>query len=621
MKYRRLAAIAAALFTASGCFAAFPASAAEMSELIDVSSFVIHDENFVHLSKGTYLRDVSYLFDEQDKAPTSPDNMNVGSEVLKATSKANWTPNQQTEYGAASFYMDMGANYVITAIAFLDTNGTPVWTVSDGEPFSWHAIAEQKMDYYNSWRVIKLDKPEPTRYLHFSSDYCDSGVSELAIYGYKKSELTAAQISKTAPKEPLYPISGNETPAGNRVGFNAFIDDPMTAMMSAGTVREYHNFSWMLDSDCKVKFTQGTWGDMDSYYKSLHDRGINVIPCIQGGSTAVSGRIGKHLVTRFLFYSTMLTIVTMFLSQPFFRVPGGEAALTQREVSGVLDFFLDVIPGDILSPFIQGDFTQLIIVALILGNAFLIAGPKAQALSSLVDEAYTVGLLVAEWIGDLSPGFVALLIILGIQKDTIHMLLGIWKPILLVSLFAMLALFLKMLRASLLFRVPVRTLCLKMKESFILSLRTFSIETPYSASQECCEKKLGISSQLTSYSLPIGLICFMPVSTFASTILTLYAAECYDVPVSFVWMIMALFLAVTLGAAGPPTAGIGILTYTVMFSKLGIPTQALTLVLAGDILMGFVIYPVNQALLQLELVFEADKLDVLNHKILRKPVK
>ena len=289
MKYRRLAAIAAALFTASGCFAAFPASAAEMSELIDVSSFVIHDENFVHLSKGTYLRDVSYLFDEQDKAPTSPDNMNVGSEVLKATSKANWTPNQQTEYGAASFYMDMGANYVITAIAFLDTNGTPVWTVSDGEPFSWHAIAEQKMDYYNSWRVIKLDKPEPTRYLHFSSDYCDSGVSELAIYGYKKSELTAAQISKTAPKEPLYPISGNETPAGNRVGFNAFIDDPMTAMMSAGTVREYHNFSWMLDSDCKVKFTQGTWGDMDSYYKSLHDRGINVIPCIQGGSTAVSG--------------------------------------------------------------------------------------------------------------------------------------------------------------------------------------------------------------------------------------------------------------------------------------------------------------------------------------------
>ena len=290
MKNGRLVSAAAAFSVAAGSFNAFPASAVEKSELLDVSGFVIRDENFVHLSKGTYLRDVSYLFDEQDKVPESPDNLNVGGDVLKATSKSNWTPNQQMEYGAASFYMDLGANYVITAVAFLDTNGTPTWTISDGEPFSWHKIAEQNMNFYNSWRAIKFDKPEPTRYLHFSSDYCDSGVSEIAIYGYKQSELSDSQKKRTAPEKSLYPVSGETvTAAGKRLGFNAFIDDPITAMMSAGIIREYHNFSWMLDNDCKVKFTQGTWGDMDSYYKSLHDRGISVIPCIQGGSTAVSG--------------------------------------------------------------------------------------------------------------------------------------------------------------------------------------------------------------------------------------------------------------------------------------------------------------------------------------------
>ena len=290
MKNGRLVSAAAAFSVAAGSFNAFPASAVEKSELLDVSGFVIRDENFVHLSKGTYLRDVSYLFDEQDKVPESPDNLNVGGDVLKAASKANWTPNQQMEYGAASFYMDLGANYVITAVAFLDTNGTPTWTISDGEPFSWHKIAEQNMNFYNSWRAIKFDKPEPTRYLHFSSDYCDSGVSEIAIYGYKQSELSDSQKKRTAPEKSLYPVSGETvTAAGKRLGFNAFIDDPITAMMSAGIIREYHNFSWMLDNDCKVKFTQGTWGDMDSYYKSLHDRGISVIPCIQGGSTAVSG--------------------------------------------------------------------------------------------------------------------------------------------------------------------------------------------------------------------------------------------------------------------------------------------------------------------------------------------
>ena len=64
-------------------------------------------------------------------------------------------------------------------------------------------------------------------------------------------------------------------------------------------------------------------------------------------------------------------------------------------------------------------------------------------------------------------------------------------------------------------------------------------------------------------------------------------------------------------------AGIGILTYTVMFSRLGIPAQALTIVLAGDILMGFVIYPVNQAMLQLQLILEADGLGLLKHNILQ----
>ena len=345
---------------------------------------------------------------------------------------------------------------------------------------------------------------------------------------------------------------------------------------------------------------------------------LSVLTTVCGvGSISVTGKFGKRMVARFLLYSTLFTVVTLFLCQLFLLSPCRQRRDLTGEVSGVLEFFLDVFPGDILSPFIEGDFTQLIVVALVLGNAFLIAGTKVQTLVTLVEEANTAGLVIAEWIGDLSPGFVALLIVLGIQDSTIHMLIGIWKPALLITVFSLAALGLRMLHISLRYKVPLRTLADKMKDSFLLSLKTFSVETSYTANKTCCEKKLGISRQLTAYGLPIGLICFMPVSTVASTILTLYAAECYQVPVSLVWSIMALFLAVTLAAAGPPTAGIGILTYTVMFSRLGIPAQALTIVLAGDILMGFVIYPVNQAMLQLQLILEADGLGLLKHNILQ----
>ncbi|MDD6279976.1 MAG: hypothetical protein PUA81_09360, partial [Oscillospiraceae bacterium] len=91
---------------------------------------------------------------------------------------------------------------------------------------------------------------------------------------------TAAKTSDT-PKTNLT--------AGGTVGFNAFIDDPMTAICAAGNVREYHNLNWLIDSDGKIKFTQGSWGDMDSYYAAMKAQNINIIPCFQGGSSYIYG--------------------------------------------------------------------------------------------------------------------------------------------------------------------------------------------------------------------------------------------------------------------------------------------------------------------------------------------
>ncbi|MBQ8960667.1 MAG: hypothetical protein IJ071_05560 [Ruminococcus sp.] len=284
---KTLAAVCAASLLSTGAFTGAVSAEEKTPHLLDVSQFVVQDENMVYIG-ASYLRDASYLFDEQDKVPESAESPTVSSEVLKETSKANWTPNQQMAYGPAQFYIDMGANYVITGIAFLDTNGTPTWTVSDGEPFAWNDIATVNMDSYNWWRAVTFDDPKPTRYLHFSSDYCDSGVSELAIYGYKESELSSDQIKKTSAKSKEITIP-TRLDAGKAFGFNAFIDDPMTSIMAAGNVREYHNLSWLIDSSGKVKFTQGTWGDMDSYYTAMKEQDIDIIPCFQGGNAYIYG--------------------------------------------------------------------------------------------------------------------------------------------------------------------------------------------------------------------------------------------------------------------------------------------------------------------------------------------
>lgn len=285
LKRTMAAACAAAVFAVSTIPGAVSAEE-KTPGLLDTSQFIVMDEDLINLS-AEWLRGAEVLFDEQDKVPSAPGE-NVTSETLSATSKKNWQPNQNGAYGAADFYIDLRANYVITGIAFLDTNGTPAWTISRGEPFAWEDIAQVNMDSYNWWRSIEFEDKTPTRYLHFTSDYCDSGVSELAIYGYKDTDLTAAQIQKTSAKEKEIDIPTREN-AGLAFGFNAFIDDPMTSIMAAGNVREYHNLSWLIDSTGKVKFTQGTWGNMDAYYTAMKEQGIDIIPCFQGGSAYIYG--------------------------------------------------------------------------------------------------------------------------------------------------------------------------------------------------------------------------------------------------------------------------------------------------------------------------------------------
>ncbi len=276
------------LLTAAALSAAslpVPAMAADPEPaLLDVSQFTILDENLVHLGAG-HLRDVSWLFNDQDKVPASPTETSVDAALWEATDHLNWKPNEQAEFGENSFYIDLGANYVITGFCFLDSNGIQDWCVESGEPFAWEEIAAFTTDAYNTWRGVTLEETTPTRYLRFSTASGDTGVSEIALYGYKASELTDEQKAITAAKP-----SGSEQTnltAGGRVGFNAFIDDPMTAIMAAGNVREYHNFSWLLDESGKTKFTQGTWGDMDSFYSAMKAQNISIIPCFQGGSGVI----------------------------------------------------------------------------------------------------------------------------------------------------------------------------------------------------------------------------------------------------------------------------------------------------------------------------------------------
>lgn len=336
------------------------------------------------------------------------------------------------------------------------------------------------------------------------------------------------------------------------------------------------------------------------------------------GSVATGGKAGRKMLLRSILISTILTVVALLIAIKAFSLHYYDSPMTGTRFTSVLDFFLQFIPNDILSPFISGDTRQIILVAVIFGNAILVAGTQSDALLVLVEQLNATALIVAGWVGKVSPFFISILLILGLWHGAYQPLLRCWQPFLLFLVLSVLALAGWMLWVSRTRKVPFRKLARKIKPSFLLALRTASVDVAYGDNALCCEKRLGISPKVTSYGLPLGLVIYMPSATMATMVFTAYAAKTYGIVISTVWCITAVTLTVTLLAATPPMAGIGLLAYAAIFSRLGIPSDGLTIALLADILFGFVTAAVNQAMLQMELVIHADRIGELNLNILRK---
>ena len=81
---------------------------------------------------------------------------------------------------------------------------------------------------------------------------------------------------------------------------------------------------------------------------------------------------------------------------------------------------------------------------------------------------------------------------------------------------------------------------------------------------------------------------------------------------------MLVIIAVILSVATPPVLGGALTAFTMLFLQLGIPVEALVMVMTIDVIVDFFSTGMNMAMVQADLAVQAKKLDILNKNILHK---
>ena len=202
-------------------------------------------------------------------------------------------------------------------------------------------------------------------------------------------------------------------------------------------------------------------------------------------------------------------------------------------------------------------------------------------------------------------------------SDSLDQIAGAWKPIAVYILFILLLLGAVLVYVAAKEKVSLPVLARKMFPTFLIALTTASSSAAYGTNMNCCEEKLGISSRITNFGLPLGIVLYMPGTAINYLIVGMYMAVCYQVEINLSWLLIAVVITSILAIATPPIPGGGLTCYTVMFLQLGIPEEALALTMTLDLIFDFISTAASQTFLQAELILQADKLGFIKKEVLR----
>ncbi len=336
------------------------------------------------------------------------------------------------------------------------------------------------------------------------------------------------------------------------------------------------------------------------------------------GDSTVFGKIGRKMVMRFVTVILFFTTIAGVVFSMFFVSFSDEGTGGGISVKVGIDMLLDLIPKKLSEPISSGNTMQVVLMAIIIGVTLVILGSKAKTVSKLINEGNNIIVYITGIISKLLPVFIFIVILDMIWSGNVRQFISMWKPI--VAFVAVLAILLGLMIMAVSTRenVSAQKLMKKMLPTFLIGFGTAS---SVAANGECSDslyRTMGVNKRFVEFGQPVGGVVFMPSTAINFMVAAIYMASYYKVKVSLLWFIIAIMICTFVAIATPPVPGGAIAAYSVIFAQLGIPTEAVAIVVTLDILFDFIATACDGAFLQLELIRQADENKMLNFDVLRK---
>lgn len=320
------------------------------------------------------------------------------------------------------------------------------------------------------------------------------------------------------------------------------------------------------------------------------------------GDTKKLGNVGGktlafYLVTTAVAVAVALGIGTLLrpgIGLDMSKIQVNASDIETMESTSLVQTILNIIPDNPIKSLASGEMLQIIVFALIIGVILAKLGERAETVSNFISQFNDIMMEMTMMVMSLAPIGVFSLIartfatigfsaFVPLAKYMIAVLIA-----LAIQCFGVYQILLKLFTGL----NPVKFI----RKFFPVMAFAFSTATSNATiplSIDTLYKKMGVSKKISSFTIPLGATINMDGTSIMQGVAVVFAAQAFGIHLSMMDYITVIGTATlaSIGTAGIPS--VGLVTLTMVFNSVGLPVEAIGLIMGIDRILDMTRTAVN----------------------------
>lgn len=319
------------------------------------------------------------------------------------------------------------------------------------------------------------------------------------------------------------------------------------------------------------------------------------------GDTKTLGKVGIKTVLFYLFTTALAVVIALTtahiinpgLGLDMDAIQTAEVTATASDTS-LVDTLLNIIPKNPIGSMADGDMLPIIVFALFVGIMLAKLGSKASTVSNFFSEFNDVMMEMTMAIMKLAPAGVFCLI----ARTFANLGFSAFKPMLKYMGNVTLALVIQcfVIYQILLF-VFTRLNPMKFIKKFApvmgFAFSTATSNATIPMSIDTLHKKMGVSKQISSFTIPLGATVNMDGTSIMQGVAVVFIAQAYGINLTMADLATVVLTATlaSIGTAGVPS--VGLVTLSMVLTSVGLPVEGIALIMGIDRILDMMRTAVN----------------------------